>query len=316
MTARTATNRLTCHIKNYRPEDFESYVRFHEEIRMLGSIPSRTLPLTIALQLHRPHYDPTQDLFLAIADEKVIAYLDVSRETEIGRLVLDCMVRPAERRKGIATALFDHAMQYAAETGIQVVHVNIARDNATAKGLLQGLNFTFVRRFIEFGLNFADKPLPGIPETEFTCRHLQHGEEQVLAELQNLAFTNTWGFNPNTAEDIVYSLKLQAGNPSNIILAFKENQIIGYCWTVPQAGKGISSTGQRSLIHMLGVNPEYRRQGTGNMLLSTGIRYLKGKGSDSVILTADSENTDACNLYRSFGFKVVSTNLWYERRLI
>jgi len=308
-------NRPTCHIRNYRPDDFESYVRFHAEARKLDSIPSRTLPLTIAMQLHRPHYDPIHDLFLAIADGKVIAYLDVSRETEIGRMVLDCMVCPDERRKGIATALFGHATHYAAETGIQIIHVNIARDNIAAKGLLQGLGFTFVRRFIEFVLNFADTLLPNVTETEFTCRHLQYGEEQVLAELQNRAFINTWGFNPNTVEDIVYSLKLQAGNPSNIILAVKEKQIIGYCWTVLQAGKGISSTGQSSLIHMLGVNPEYRRRGTGKMLLSTGLRYLKGKGSDSVILTADSKNADACNLYRSFGFRVVSNNLWYERRL-
>ena len=308
-------NRLTCHIRNYRPDDFESYVRFHDEARKLVSVPSRTLPLMIAMQLHRPHYVPTQDLFLAIADGKVVAYLDVSRETEIGRVVLDCMVCPDERRKGIATALLDHATHYATEMGIQIVHVNIARDNVAAKGLLQGLGFTYVRRFIEFGLNFANTPLPHVTETEFTCRHLQNGEEQVLAELQNRAFINTWGFNPNTMEDIVYSLKLQAGNPSNIILAIIENQIIGYCWTVLQAGKGIPSVGQSSLIHMLGVDPEYRGQGTGKILLSTGLRYLKGKGTGSVILTADSENTDACNLYRSFGFRVISTSLWYERRL-
>jgi mycothiol synthase len=315
MTARTAINRLPCYIRNYLPDDFESYVRFHDEARKLDSVPSRTLALTIAMQLHRPHYDPTQDLFLAIADGKVIAYLDVSRETEIGRVILDCMVCPDERRKGIATALFDHATHYAAETGIQIVHINIARDNIAAKGLLQGLGFTFVRHFIEFGLNFADTPLPHIPETEFSCRHLQHGEEQVLAELQNRVFINTWGFNPNTVEDIVYSLKLQAGNPSNIIVAVKENQIIGYCWTVLQGEKGIPSIGQSSLIHMLGVDPEYRWQGTGKMLLSTGLRYLKEKGTGSVTLTADSENTDACNLYRSLGFRIISTLLWYERRL-
>ena len=308
-------NSHACHIRNYRPDDFESYVRFHDEARKLDSVPSLSLPLTIAMRLHRPHYDPTQDLFLAILDGKVIAYLDVSRETGIGRMVLDCMVCPDERRKGVATALFNHATHYAVETGIQIVHVNIARDNIAAKGLLQGLGFTFVRRFIEFSLNFADTPLPDIPETEFTCRHLQHGEEQVLVHLQNRAFINTWGFNPNTVEDIVYSLKLQAGNPSDVILAVKENQIIGYCWTVPQAEKEIPSVGQSGLIHMLGVDSEYRGQGAGKMLLSTGLHYLKEKGAESVILTADSENADACSLYSSFGFKDISTMLWYERRL-
>jgi mycothiol synthase len=308
-------NRLTCHIRNYSPDDFESYVRFHDNARKLNSVPSHTLPLMIAMKLHRPHYDPTQDLFLAIADGEVVAYLDVSREIEIGRVVLDCMVCPDERRKGIATALFDHATQYAVEIGIQIVHINIANDNIATERLLKGRGFIFVRHFIEFGLTFADTLLPNITSTEFSCRHLQHGEEQVLAELQNRAFINTWGFNPNTMDDIVYSLKLQAGNPSNIIVAVKENQLIGYCWTVLHAGKGISSVGQSSLIHMLGVDPKHRRLGTGKMLLSTGLHYLKGKGTSSVTLTADSENIAACNMYRYFGFRVISTNLWYERKL-
>ena len=315
MTTRTVINGHACHIRNYRPDDFESYVRFHEEARKLDLVPSHTLPLTITMRLHRPHYNPTQDLFLAIVDGTVIAYLDVSREAEIGRMVLDCMVCPDERRKGIATMLFNHATHYAAETGIQVVHINIASDNIAAKGLFQKLGFIFVRHFIEFSLNFADTPLPDVPETEFTCHHLRHGEEQVLVELQNRAFINTWGFNPNTVEDIVYSLKLQAGNPSDIILAFKENQIIGYCWTIPQAEKGISSVSQGGLIHMIGVASEYRGQGAGKMLLSAGLHYLKEKGADSVILTADRENADACNLYSSFGFRNISTMLWYERGL-
>ena len=214
MTDIRERNRLTCHIRNYRPDDFESYVHFHGEAIKQVSVPPRTLALTIAMQLNRPHYDPTQDLFLAIADEKVIAYLDVSRETEIGRMVFDCMVCPDKRRKGIATTLLNHALHYASETGIQVVHVNIERDNIAAIGLLEKLGFTFVHHFIEFGLTLADTPLPDIPETEFICRHLQHGDEQMLAKLQNRAFFDTWGFNPNTEEDIVYSLKLQSGNCS------------------------------------------------------------------------------------------------------
>ena len=315
MTNITPRNRLTCHIRNYCPDDFESYIHFHDEAIKQVSAPSRSLALTIAMQLNRPHYNPTQDLFLAIADGKIIAYLDVSRETEIGRMVFDCRVCPEERRKGIATALFNHALHYALETEFQIVHVNIASDSIAAIGLFEKLGFTFVRRFIEFGLTFTDTPLPDVPETDSTCRHLQHGEEQVLAKLQNRAFIDTWGFNPNTLEDIVYSLKLQSGTPSKIIVAVKENQMIGYCWTVQYAGKGISSVGQTNLVHMLGVDPEHRGKGTGKKLLFEGLRYLRRKGAGSVTLIADSENTAACNLYNSFGFTTISIRPWYEKRL-
>lgn len=303
-------------IRNYCPEDFEEFVLFHREIRNIEISLSSSLSWAIAEQLHRPRYNPTKDLFLATAGKKIIGYLDVSRETEINRIVLIGEVHPAERRKGIATSLINHAQYYGATIGIQRAHINITEDNKAATGLLNKLNFYPIRHYIELRLRLTSSYIPALSETALRCRSLQHGEEPVLVDLQNRTFHGTWGFNPNTEEDIIHCLKLQGCSHSDIILLLKGDSIIGYCWTVPYVHRRLAPDDKTGRIRMLGLAPEYRGRGTGKILLSAGLRYLKERGTASVVLTVDRENAAALRLYLSAGFKTISTSLWYEKRLV
>jgi len=53
----------------------------------------------------------------------------------------------------------------------------------------------------------------------------------------------------------------------------------------------------------------------GRHVLLNGLSHLKGKGIRVVELTVDGDNKAACALYRSVGFKVWTSSLWYERVL-
>ena len=66
---------------------------------------------------------------------------------------------------------------------------------------------------------------------------------------------------------------------------------------------------------MLGVDPDYRAKGVGMQVLVAGLSRLKGKGIQIVQLTVDSENKAALALYRSIGFEVWKSSLWYEKAL-
>jgi mycothiol synthase len=66
---------------------------------------------------------------------------------------------------------------------------------------------------------------------------------------------------------------------------------------------------------MMGVDPDYRGRGLGRQLLLAGLSYLKSKDLRRVELTVDSENKEACTLYKSVGFKLWTSSLWYEKRL-
>jgi mycothiol synthase len=66
---------------------------------------------------------------------------------------------------------------------------------------------------------------------------------------------------------------------------------------------------------MLGVDPDYRGRGLGRQLLLAGLSYLRNKSLRVAVLTVDSENKAARALYKSVGFELWKSSLWYEKRL-
>lgn len=302
-------------IRNFRPEDFSGYVRLNAEVEKLEPTGRRTSPQALSERLGRPGYLPERDLFVAEVAGEVIGYMDVRPELGIGRVVLDCLVHPRQRRKGVATALFRHAIRRAGELGARAAHVNVSEDNVVAERLLSNLGFRFVRRFLELRLELSGVRSPEGEGFTLPCRHLQRGEEDKLAEMQNRAFADTWGYNPNTVEEIVYRLNAMDRSPEDVILVCEGDESVGYCWTRTNVGEGAAGATNKGRIYMLGVEPEYRAKGKGigKRVLLAGLAHLKSKGIEVVELTVDSENEAACALYESVGFKVSSTSVWYEK---
>ena len=138
------------------------------------------------------------------------------------------------------------------------------------------------------------------------CRHLRRGEENKLTQIQNLSFAEHWGYNPNTVATIAHRINLSQCSPEDIFLAYEGDEVTGFCWT-----ETISQ--QEGRISMLGVAPDCRSKGTGRRLLLAGLSHLKSKGLKVAVLTVDSENKEACALYRSAGFKLRASSLWYEK---
>jgi mycothiol synthase len=152
--------------------------------------------------------------------------------------------------------------------------------------------------------------LPEISKIASRCRPLQPSEEGRLTQLQNRSFAGTWGFNPNTIEEITYRINLPNSSPDDIFLIFDSDKPVGYCWTRTESWK--KTVGR---IYMLGVDPDYRGRGLGRQLLLAGLSYLKSKSLRVAVLTVDSENKAARVLYKSVGFELWKSSLWYEKRL-
>ncbi len=301
-----------CHIRNYRPDDFDDYVQLHMEAEKLDATGRGTSPQALGERLSRPNYVPGEDLFVAEVAGKVIGYTDITPELRIGRVVLDCLVHPEHRRKGLATRLFHYAMRRTAELGAKVAHVNVPQDNVAAQSLLSKLGFRSVRRFLELRLEISQAHLPDVEQSALPSCHLQHGEEDKLTEIQNRSFADTWGYNPNTREGIIYRLNLSHCPPEDVILTPDGDKPIAYCWTRIKEETTDRGT-NKGHIYMLGVAPEYRGKGIGKQMLLAGLSYLKSKDIEVIELTVDSENIAACALYHSVGFWVWSTSLWYEK---
>ncbi|MFO7773313.1 MAG: GNAT family N-acetyltransferase [Dehalococcoidia bacterium] len=309
-------------IRNYRPADFHKYVLLYAEAEKVEPSGRCVSAQFVAEQLGRPNYYPEQDLFV-LWSEDIVGYMDVKPELAIGRVILDCWVRPEHRRRGLATRLLGYARDRARESGARVAHVNIPEDNVVAKEVLSRLGFGPVRRFLELRLDIADvdgtvgKSFPSqvgvTTDQEIAgCRHLQEGEEDKLTQLQNRAFAGTWGYSPNSVEEIAFRTHLSTRSPDDILLVYEKDKAIGYCWTEISCEGGVPSA-RKGRILMLGVAPDHRGKGIGKKLMLAGLARLKSRSLQIAQVTVDSENKAACALYRTLGFEVQTNTVWYER---
>ena len=322
MCQSTMIDRFTAEIRSYRPSDFEEYLRLLADAERLDPVGRCVSPSCVLEQLERPNYSPGQDLFIAW-NERMAGYADVRPESPLGRVVLDCWVRPEHRRQGLATRLLCAAAARAWSLGAVVMHVDIAEHNPLAANVLSKLSFSPVRQFLELRLDLTrvggvvrDALLArsgaGVDPSGLTWRYLQPGDEEQLTELQNRAFAENWGYSPNTVEEIAFRTKSGACACEDIMMVYSGNTAIGYCWTGMVCEQGLPST-RRGRILMLGVDPGYTGRGIGRGLVLAGLARLKCKGLSIVELTVDRENDVACALYRSLGFEIQAQTISYER---
>ena len=304
-------NQTIAKIRNYQATDFHTYVLLRAEVEKLEPTGRCVSPQSVAEQLGRPNYCPERDLFIAEVNKSVVGYIDIDRELAIGRTVLDCRVHPEHRRRGLAGELFDKAMIRIRELGAKAAHVNVGENSETAGSMLPRLGFTLVRRFLELRLDIGCVDGRRAP-TATRCCCLRPGEEGELTELQNRAFAGTWGYNPNTVEQIAFRVNSSTCSRGDIILIYNGDSAIGCCWTGISCEKGVPSV-RKGRIHMLGVDPDHRRRGIGRELAVAGLTRIKNRGLRIAELTVDSENKAARALYESLGFEIQVGTLWYER---
>jgi len=302
-------------VRNYRHSDFEDYVKLNRKVESLEPTGRRTSPEELEEYLNRPNHSPEQDTFVVEAAGKIIGLLDITRELNTGRVMIDCLMHPEHPQKGPAKRLLGCAERRARELGAKVMRVNIGENNETAKKVLPELSFRGVRQYLILRLPLDEAVLPDITHHDFICRHLQPGEEGKLTRLQNRCFAGAWEYNPNTTEEIEYSLGLSGCCHEDVILVHEKDKAIGYCWMRINHEAEAADSEKKGRIHMFGVDPDYRRQGIAKMALRTGLTYLKNRGVRVAELDVDNENEAAKALYRYFGFKKWSSILWYEKKV-
>lgn len=79
---------------------------------------------------------------------------------------------------------------------------------------------------------------------------------------------------------------------------------------------------RQGLIHLMGVDKEYRRKGYGKMLLEHAIDELKNRNVPKIVLAVNKDNSSARELYQKTGFRCIIPDdmhdhlpqLFYERR--
>ena len=261
----------------------------------------------------RPNYNPREDLFFAEVDGEVRGYVNVLPELRIKRVVLDYVVCLEHGLGPVLTELLRHALERARKLGVRMAHVGIHSAEAAQAGLLLKLGFNEVRVHYELSLDLSKLVLEVEEVPGVTCSRLEVGEEGKLVKVQNRCFAGTWGFSPNTVEDIRWRLEGKGNCLDDVILASAKGKLIGYCWTLPDCGEDSSTGRRKGQVYMMGVLPKHRGGGIGRRLLQAALSHLKSKGREIIDLTVDGVNHRAVRLYYSEGFRLRDKTLWYEK---
>ena len=65
-------------------------------------------------------------------------------------------------------------------------------------------------------------------------------------------------------------------------------------------------------IYGFGILPQYRRRGFGRQMLEQLIKNIRSESQKRIALEVETENTNAISLYRSCGFKEITTYGYYN----
>lgn len=296
-------------IRNFGSDDLAAYVHLVSEIDEAAGLGSAASVARIEEHLGRPGHHPREDLFLAELHGRLMGYADLVREAEIGRVVAYGGVHPAHRGQGVGSSLLEVAIEHSRKLGAKAIQIPVSQRTQAGGHFVVRKGFRAARRHWEMRLTQYVGGTLQIPQG-FELRHFVPGDEEQLCALQNRAFTGSWGFRPNTVEEIRYLMNMSLCRPEGVLLVAEGESLVGYCWTIDDP-----SDEERGFIRMMGVDPAYHGRGLGRAMLVAGLDYLQRRGIRVTELTVDSKNHVAKSLYQSLGFKKESTTVWYEKRL-
>ena len=141
-------------------------------------------------------------------------------------------------------------------------------------------------------------------EFEYSTRNVTIEDYDAVFALWNSAEESRRALNPvdDTREGIAKYLER---NPNTCFAAVKDGKIIGVILT--------GHDGRRGIIHHLCVNPEYRRMGIANRLVSLAEEALKKEGIQKIFGLVFKDNGPANAFWEQQGYSL-RTNLNYRNK--
>ena len=261
--------------------------------------------------LSLPGLDPAHDCFIARESGKDVGLAVLWPELPIHRAVLEMGVSGAHSPQAVELALIEAAIERTRRLPVSVLHTQILPEDHAKRRLLYDAGFLPVRRYATMRWRNDVLPRAELPDG-FTLRSFRPGHDvQRLTDIQNAAFGDSWGFSPNTVEQVEARIAPKSTTPEGILFVTRDDEVAAYNWTVRPAGPG----GKLGRIAMTGVHPAYRGQGLSRPTVLAGMDWLASQGVDVIDLEMDSSNLSAVRVYESLGFEKVSDTVWFEFRL-
>jgi mycothiol synthase len=105
-------------------------------------------------------------------------------------------------------------------------------------------------------------------------------------------------------------------DPDGFFLAEREGRLVAFHWTKVHSDSHSDTNVDPALgeVYVLGVDPAESGHGLGSLLTAVGLRYLQGRGLDTVLLYVEATNAAALTVYERQGFERYAVDASYRTR--
>ncbi len=269
--------------------------------------------------LDNPRLDPDLSGWsIAYERDRPIGYSLVESELNIGRMIVG-LAAVAGHNDALGGLLLDGVERAIAVADENRFEIHIAVRDTDASSVVDALetsNFTVVRTVLKMRVDVSDLKLrDGEVPTGSTIRDADMsdtGEAFVVTDLHNACFGGSWGFSPNTVEEIMGRAATDAdrnGFAPIIVLEDEADGILSaYNWITLNKGDG--------RVEMVGVHPSMRGRRSGWAIFNAGVKRLIDHGATTLSLDVDSENPPARRIYESAGYRTYSEVDYYGLEIV
>jgi ribosomal protein S18 acetylase RimI-like enzyme len=201
------------------------------------------------------------------------------------------MVDPGWRRRGVATALIDAALQVCRNRGYEQALLVIPGSSVAGRHL--ALRREAVLKHSEHALILIGKPLEGPTDSRITLRTAAPIDAPTISALLAAAFGEP-------APDVL--AWLTSSSQQTLLVDF-EDRTVG---TVR-----LSHHGDTGEVYGFAVDPAWQGRGIGRNVLRRVCCQLRQEGAQRIHPEVAVDNDRAVGLYTSIGFTEVSTEHYY-----
>ena len=243
-------------------------------------------------------------VFAEVAGKAVgYGYLIVEKLLSRGVLIVDA------EDPAVLAELIAHAALMARVAGLSVLQLDVPESDQWRRDICIAVGMSVIRTHLHL-LRSSEEPTGVAIPAGSSTRLATADDIGTVTTIQNAAFTASWGYSPNTEDEVAYRIfELPPNPPDAVIIVTMNGQDVGYCWTHRERP---DSPG---MVDMVGVLPNQQGKGLGKLVTAAGIDHLVSTGAAPVEITVDSENGPAIHVYESVGFQLKTRSIWYEQAL-
>ncbi len=184
-------------------------------------------------------------------------------------------------------------------------------DHPAAAALARSTGFERTRALwvMRRSLAGADELRPlDLRAPSLTIRPFEPGDEAELLRVNAAAFAHHPEQGSMDAVDLAERMAESWFDPADLVVAAEGDRMYGFHWTKRHS----ATLGE---VYVMAVDPEVHGRGLGNALLDVGLRHLRSRGLEDVLLYVESDNLPAIGLYEKLGFThaPTDTHVMYTR---